>query len=69
MKMIDNWRAEIRRLWSIRLAIFWGALSGLYSAWGAFQEVLPPYLFAGVSMIMCAAIMGARLTKQPGADE
>jgi hypothetical protein len=64
--LIDGWRSQAPRLWSIRIALFWGALSGLYCAWPAFAEALPLPVFAGLSVAMSAAIAVARLTKQPG---
>jgi hypothetical protein len=67
-RMIDDWRSALKRLWSIRVALFWGAVSGLYAAWPSFQDVIPAPVFAAVSAIMSAAIVGARLTKQPGTD-
>lgn len=54
------------KLWSVRLALGWGLLSGVYSAWGAMQGIVPAPLFVAVSALMCAAIAGARVTKQPG---
>ena len=56
------------KLWSIRLALFWGAVCGLYSGWSAFQGVIPAPIFAAASVLMCAAIACARVMKQPGVD-
>lgn len=67
--MIQDWKRKFMRLWSIRVALLWGAVCGLYAAWPAFMEVLPPPVFAGISVLMSMAIVGARLTKQPGVDE
>lgn len=66
---IEDWKFKIRRLWTIRIALFWGAVAGAYSAWPAFQSLLPAPAFAGVSIVMSMAIVGARVTKQPGVDE
>ena len=66
-RLIDDWRAEIRRLWSIRVALAWAAVSGIYSAWDAFQAFLPAWLFGALSVIMSVSIVGARLTRQAGA--
>lgn len=56
------------RLWSIRVALAWGAVCGLYGAWGAFQDIIPPVWFASASVVMSMAIVGARVLKQPGLD-
>lgn len=68
MRLIDDWWNEAKRLWSIRIALLWGAVCGLYAAWPAFQDMLHPILFAAISMIIAMAIVAARLTHQPGAD-
>jgi hypothetical protein len=68
-RFVAGWRSEIKRLWSIRVALLWGAVSGLYAAWPVFQDMLPAAVFAGFSIVMSAALVGARLTKQPGAEE
>lgn len=67
--MIQDWKRKFMRLWSIRIALLWGAVCGLYAAWPAFMEIIPAPLFAAISVLMSMAIVGARLTKQPGVDE
>lgn len=57
------------KLWTIRLSLLWGAISGLYAAWDAFSSLIPAPIFAALSMVMCMAIVGARVTHQPGIDE
>jgi hypothetical protein len=69
LTLIDDWRAQVRRLWSIRIALFWGGLSGLIAVWSAFSEVIPLWLYASVGVIANVAIVGARVTKQPGATD
>jgi hypothetical protein len=66
--LIDDWRRGLWRLWSIRVALLWGAVCGLYAALPVFQDHLRPVQFALVSVVMCMAIAGARVLKQPGAD-
>ena len=68
MKLSPDWKIA-HKLWSIRVTLFWGAVCGLYAAWGAFQDMIPAPLFAGLSMVMCMAIMGARVLHQPGLDD
>ena len=66
--LIDNWRSEFRRLWSIRIGLFFGALNGAVLGLRAFQGVSSPYLFLGLNVVGWAVLIGARLLKQPGAD-
>ena len=63
--LIDDWRAATR-LWSIRVALFWGGVSGLLAAWPELGQVVPMPLYAGGSVILSAALVAARLLKQPG---
>jgi hypothetical protein len=66
MALVPNARRLFWRLWSIRLALFWGAVCGLYAAWPAFMEMVSPPIFAAASVLMSMAIVGARVLKQPG---
>ena len=66
--LLDNAARDWHRLWSIRAALFWGALSGLVAVWAAFQDVMPLWAFAGLSVGMNASIAIARVLKQPGLD-
>ena len=57
------------RLWSVRVAIFWGAFGGaltFVSAIGA--ELLPPIIFGPLIVLMCVTYAVARVTKQPGLE-
>lgn len=58
----EHWR----KLWSIQLALFWAAFSGLWVAWPAFQSFMPPLYFAGSCIAFSLVICVARLTNQPG---
>lgn len=64
-KLLPEWRL-MHRLWSVRIALFWGAFCGLYAALSVFANLLNPIVFAVLSAVMCAAIAGARILKQPG---
>lgn len=72
MKLIDNWRAEVFRLWSMRVVVFWtmfwSALAGIYSVWPAFQDRVSLGWFVGLGVLMPVSLAIARLLKQPGAD-
>lgn len=67
MKLIPNWRAELRRLWSIRVGLFFGALNGAMLGLAAFINVIPPTWFLALNTLGWAVLIGARLLKQPGA--
>lgn len=73
LKLIDNWKTEATRLWSMRVAIagvvFWSALSGLWVLWPAFVEKLPLWFYAVGGIAMSIALGLARLTKQKGAEQ
>jgi len=67
-RLIDDWRSQILGFWSVRIALFWGAVSGLVLVWPAFAGVIPLWTYAVAGMAMSAAVAVARVTKQPGAD-
>jgi hypothetical protein len=63
---LDEDAAQWHKLWSVRIALFWGAFSGLWVAVPAFQSFLDPFVFACICVGMSLAICVARLTNQPG---
>lgn len=68
MRLIDGWQTEIHRLWSIRLALFFGALNGAVLGLAAFVNVFNPWLFLALNTAGYVVLIGARVLKQPGAD-
>jgi hypothetical protein len=54
------------RLWSVRLAVLWGTICGLWAALPAFQSYVTPVCFAIICVGFAIAIGLARLTNQPG---
>lgn len=68
MTLIDDWRREFRRLWSIRVALFFGALNGAVLGLAAFVDVINPWTFLILNVVGYAVIAVARLLKQPGAE-
>lgn len=62
--MIDNWKRELTRLWSIRVTILWAAISGLYAVWDAFEGVLPTWVLVSASITMSVALVAVRLIRQ-----
>ena len=66
MKLHQNWRALLRRAWSVRLSLAATALSGLEVAIGvlASDPPLPRGTFAALAMVVTLAAGGARLVAQ-----
>lgn len=74
-KIVDKIRSRLiadfgkaHRMWSVRLALFWGALNGAVIALAVFADVINPWLFLTLNMIGYGAIAIARVTKQPGIE-
>jgi len=67
MALIPDWK-QSHRLWSVRLAILWGALNGGVIALAVFADIINPYVFLTLNVVGYAAIALARVTKQPGLD-
>lgn len=72
LRLIDNWRREIWRLWSVRVAAggaaFWAAMSFAYVLWPALLDRVPFWFYAVGGVIVSILLAWARLLKQPGAD-
>lgn len=64
---IPEWKIA-HKLWTVRIAIFWAIVSGLYYALPAFQEWFSPIHFALLSVGFSLALLFARITKQTGVD-
>jgi hypothetical protein len=68
MRLIDDWKAQVLRLWSVRVAAFWGAV-------GALVVILSAYLYntfnwwvGGLLILVSASFAVARVLKQPGTE-
>lgn len=69
MKLIDNWKDELHRLWTVRVSLFMFVLTGAVLGLAAFVDVFNPWFF----LCLCCAGYGLigylRLVKQvPKAD-
>ncbi len=69
VRLIEGWRAEIKRLWSVRVAVFWGAIGGLLLCWPALADTIPTKAYVVGGMLIAATIAGARMLKQPGTEQ
>lgn len=65
--LVDNC-AVAHRLWTIQLAIFWGAFSGLMLIWPALMSFIPLPVFFSLSILFSVILGVARVTKQPGLE-
>lgn len=68
-RLIDEWPIAVRKLWSIRVQLIAAAVSGLYSAWPAFQDLVAPWKFALVFVLLSITTVVLRLLKQPGVPD
>ena len=72
--LIEDWRFKLTRLWTLRVALFWAALSAFAAVYPFFgglvpQAFWPMFLFALSNVFLCVVIMIARMAKQKGVDE
>lgn len=65
MRLIDDFGRVFPRLWSVRLAILAGLLSGLEVILPLFPELLPRGWFAIASFVVTLASIVARAIAQP----
>ena len=65
MKLIDDWRAQLNRLWSIRLALLSALFSALEAGLPPFVDSIPPRLFATLSAVAAVGTILVRLLRQP----
>jgi hypothetical protein len=65
--LIPNWQ-QAHKLFSIQVAVFWGAVQGLYAVWPAFEDSISKLHFIEIGIGMSVLLVLARLTHQPGLD-
>jgi hypothetical protein len=64
-KFIDNAEVEFHRLWSIRISLFVGALTGLCGVTSAFTGVFNPWMLLSISVVANVALIPlSRLVQQ-----
>jgi len=68
MKLIDNWHC-VASFHSVRVAMFWGGVSGLIMVWPAFADRIPVFWYAAGGVAISMAFTAARVLKQPGASD
>lgn len=71
--LIDNWRTEWRRLWSVRFAVFWIVVAGVVALLPMIsdevKELVGAKTFATIFLLGFVSVGVARYLKQPGADQ
>lgn len=65
MRLIDDFRSVFPRLWSVRLAILAGILSGIEVILPLFSDAMPRGRFAIASFVVTMASIVARAIAQP----
>lgn len=69
MRLIENASREFHRLWTIRVSIWFGVFTGVAAGLNAFVNILNPYLFLALSVIVNVILIPlARLSKQADPD-
>lgn len=64
MTLIPDWKVEFHRLWSLRVGLFFFALTGFLAGLAAFGEILNPFLYMGLSVFGYGLMGAMRLLKQ-----
>lgn len=67
--LIDNWRTELHRLWSMHVAVFWTAVGTVAALWIGLAGSIPSPIFFGVGFVVIFSFGVARLLKQPGTEQ
>ena len=66
MKPIENWRAELNRLWSVRIAILMTFLAIADQAFQQVQAFVPPIAYAALSIVFILARLWMQKRPQAG---
>lgn len=71
MKLLDDWRAVLRKAWSIKFMLLAALLSGFEVVMSILQpsNVLPPGVFAALAGVVTSMALVARLMAQNEADK
>ena len=67
MKLIKDWRAQINRLWSVRVAIFLALLPVADQILSLFDKYIPHFWYAILSMLIIVARVLDQTPKTPDA--
>ena len=68
MTLVKNWRAVLRKAWSLRLMLLAALLSAIEVALPLFVDAVPRGAFAAISALTVGAAFVARLIAQKGIE-
>lgn len=69
MRLIDDPWGELKRLWSVRVAAFWGAVGALIVIMSAYLYNSFNWWVGGLLILASASFAVARVLKQPGTEQ
>ena len=69
MHLIDDWKAQLLRLWSVRVAAFWGAVGALVVILSAYLYNTFDWRVGALLIVVSASFALARALKQPGTEQ
>ena len=55
MNLIENWREELNKAWSVRIAILTSILASSDQILSAFIGTIPPLVYAGLAILIVIA--------------
>ena len=65
MKLIEEWRVQLNRLWTVRVAIFTALLAVSDQILALFNLFIPPFWYAVLSMLIILARVVDQTPKKP----
>ena len=68
MLLVPNWKAVVRKAWSVRLIVLAGVLSGVEAAMPFVTDTMPRGAFAVASLLVTGAAFVARIMAQRGLE-
>lgn len=67
MQLIPKWKTA-HKLWTVRIAAFWGFLGGLFWVLTAFLNVGNAWILGPIIIVISISLAVARVLHQPGLD-
>lgn len=69
MRLIDDPWGELKRLWSVRVAAFWGAVGAVIVILSAYLYNTFDWRIGALLVFVSASFAVARVLKQPGTEQ
>ncbi len=69
MRLIDDAYNEFKRLWSVRVAAFWGAIGAVIVILSAYLYTTFDWRVGALLIFVSASFAVARVLKQPGTEQ